>query len=194
MNFVDSKRNKFYKIGISNDYNKRKQTLQKDIDFELKIVHTQFIKNTLQVEYNLKKKYNNKNIKHYYLGKIKPTKKHLPNYTEWFTLNNNDIKEIKIELNKHKIVEKEIEEEEETEILEPKTVSTYQYKKYIKGKLHYKISGKQYIYLKKNLKNKLNYIELKFIEKVCKKFNSDKFLTYKQYNFLVSIVHKYNKI
>ena len=36
MSFVDSKSKKFYKIGISNNCEKRKTSLQKDIDFELK--------------------------------------------------------------------------------------------------------------------------------------------------------------
>tara|TARA_R100001198_G_C5226187_1_gene206749 strand:- start:1173 stop:1757 length:585 start_codon:yes stop_codon:yes gene_type:complete len=194
MSFVDSKNNKFYKIGISNNFNKRKTSLQKDIDFELKIVHTDYINNTAEVENNLKKKYNNKNVTHYYLGKFKPTKKPLPNHTEWFSLNSKDILQIKLELKKHKIFEEELDVTEEVENIEPKIVNTYLCKRYIKGKLHYKISAKQYFYLKKKLKNKLNYTELKFIEQVCKMFEANKFLTFSQYNFLIKTVYKYNQI
>lgn len=197
MSFVDSKSKKFYKIGISNNCEKRKTSLQKDIDFELKIVHTDYINNTAEVENNLKKKYNKKNITHYYLGKFKPKKKPLPNYTEWFTLTKKDIIEIKLELKKYKIFEEQINIEEKEYVVKgiiDNTVNTYLCKRYIKGKLHYKISAKQYFYLKKKLKNKLNYTELKFIEQVCKMFEANKFLTYNQYNFLIKTVYKYNKI
>lgn len=196
MSFKDSFEFKYCKIGISNNVKKRKQTLQKDIDFELKIIYKKYLENTFDFETEIKKKYKCKNVKHYIFGKLKPRKKLLPNNTEWFHLDEKEVKEIKESLD---IYDFEIIKEKQKylgigEYIDPYENKTYGFRQYLRGKAYYQLSLKQYNYILDMLKNKnFKSNEIDFLKLCCQNFQINKKLSQKQYNYIKYLATK-NKL
>jgi len=196
MTFKDSFDFHYYKIGISNNVKKRKQSLQKDIDFELKVLYKKYLENTFDFETEIKKKYKCKNVKQYIFGKLKPRKKLLPNNTEWFHLDEKEVEQIKKSLDVYNF---EIKKERQKPLglggyIDPYEDKTYTFKEYFRGKAYYQLSLKQYNYILDMLKNKnFKLKEIDFLKLCCNYFQVNKKLSQKQYDYIKYLATK-NKL
>tara|TARA_A100001391_G_scaffold26907_3_gene14505 strand:- start:4073 stop:4675 length:603 start_codon:yes stop_codon:yes gene_type:complete len=193
MSFKDSFEFEYCKIGVSNNVKKRKQTLQKDIDFDLKIIYEKYLENTYNFELEIKKEYKAKNVKHYIFGKFKPTKKLLPNNTEWFHLQKEEIRQIKKKLDTFNYEIKKPKKKLSIQGCNNFTkIKKFSNKSYLNGQAYYKLSLKQYNFISQMLGNNkfTTYNEIDFLRWCLKSFQSNKKLTEKQYNYLKYLATK----
>jgi len=195
LHFSDSIGFNYCKIGISKDVEKRKNQLQCYIDFELRIMYEKYLEDVFSFEKELKQRFSKKNVKYYIFGKQSPTKKLLPNNTEWFHLSYKDVVEIKQYLNKYNFKKKD-----ESKKIKAKNFGiqqsynkTYIYKKVIRGKNYYQLSSVQFKHILNLISSKkTKRIEDNFLKNICKRFQSNKMLTEKQYKYTKLLVYKYN--
>jgi hypothetical protein len=202
MSFKDSFGFDYYKIGVSNNVAKRKQSLQKDIDFELNIIYQKYLENTYNFENEIKQRYKCKNVRHYIFGKIKPKKKLLPNNTEWFHFIKDEIDHIKnylkgFDFEIKKIKKKNITNTKlkniklyPTDILHNK--KKFAYKTKHKGMWYYLLSLKQYKYILVMIESKkFSQSEVLFLQNCCKDFQSHKKINKSKYDYLKYLAKNY---
>tara|TARA_R100000734_G_scaffold1228_1_gene1292 strand:+ start:450 stop:1091 length:642 start_codon:yes stop_codon:yes gene_type:complete len=202
MTFKDSFGFDYYKVGVSNNVEKRKQGLQKDIDFELKIIYEKYLENTYEFENEIKKKYKCKNVSHYISGKIKPKKKLLPNNTEWFHFIKDEIDHIKNYLQGFNFVTKKTKKKNiyDTKLKNKKLYSTdildnykkFAYKTKYKGMWYYQLSHKQYKYILGMIHSKkFGKSDMVFLKNCCKNFQSHKKINKSKYDYLKYLAINY---
>lgn len=202
MTFKDSFGFDYYKVGVSNNVPKRKQGLQKDIDFELKIIYQKYLENTYGFENEIKKKYKCKNVSHYISGKIKPKKKLLPNNTEWFHFMKDEIDYIKNYLQGFNFKIKKTKKKNiyDTKFKNKKLYSTdildnnkkFAYKSKYKGMWYYQLSLKQYKHILVMIKTKkFSKSEFVFLQNCCEYFQSHKKINEIKYSYLKYLATNY---
>jgi hypothetical protein len=200
MTFKDSMEFNYYKIGVSKDVEQRRKTLQTGISFPLRIIYKKYLEKAMSFENDIKKRFKDNNVTKYIFGKYKRAKISLPNKTEWFDLSEKEILSVKSDLNKYDFDDK-IEALNNSK--KNKTVKSfftssevkikkYRSKNYIKGNVYYTISLKQNKYLINLLNtNGMKKTHYNFIKSVCKKYQTNKKLTEKQYKYATLIAHIY---
>ena len=195
LHFSDSLGFNYCKIGISKNVEQRRSQLQCYIDFELRIIYKKYLEGVFDFEKELKQRFWKKNVKYYVLGKQTPTKKILPNNTEWFHLSYKEVCDIKESLNQYSFVDKIKRKEIKGKGLgiEQSYNKTYTYKKQIKGKDYYQLSSIQFKHILQLIASKkIRVTERNFLKNICKRFQSNKMLTEKQYRYTKLLAYKYN--
>lgn len=202
MTFKDSFGFNYYKIGVSNNVANRKQSLQKDIDFELNIIYQKYLENTYNFENEIKKKYKCKNVTHYIFGKIKPKKKLLPNNTEWFHFIKDEIDYIQNYLKGFDFEIKKIKKKNifNTKLKNKKLYPTdmllnkkkFAYKSKYKGISYYQLSLKQYKYILVMIETKkFSKSEVVFLQNCCKDFQLHRKINKSKYDYLKYLAKNY---
>ena len=192
IHFIDALGFNYCKIGISYDPEQRIKSLQGKIDYEIKIIYKKYLKSARSFEEDLKKRFCKRNVKYYLFGKVKLVKRLLPNNTEWFHLEYEQVKEVVNELDKYDFKKKKEKINVVKSELNVKENKTYFYKKKRKGKDYYQLSSIQYQYIMSLVnKKRTNLTEARFLKDMCKRFQLNKMLTEKQYKYTKLLAYKY---
>jgi len=203
ISLIDSDKNKYTKIGVSKDVDSRFSQLQQQVEYEINLEYKKYLPNTYIIEQAIKNSLKEFNVKYYTFGKVKKSKIELPNYTEWFCIDNKTKSKVKDFLEKINIIYIDLEkkefstnnyqkyQDESYDLSQIFKEKKYSYVLEKKNKKFYKLKFSQIKIIDK-LKNKSNiYKEIVFLDNMIDKFTSHKYITEKQVSYLKYIYKKY---
>jgi hypothetical protein len=192
ISLIDSDKNKYTKIGIAKDVYSRFSQLQQQVEYEINLEYKKYLPNTYIIEQAIKNSLKEFNVKYYTFGKVKKSKIELPNYTEWFCIDNKTKNKIINFLDKINIVEIEYEKKAVKNTIKKhqNNISKYRIiKRY--GKIYYGLKPSQ-VNIIKILYKKVHLLwECDFLFSLIDNFRTHKPITKKQKNILRKIYIKY---